>query len=159
MGRADGVNAPTIQKIGRKNPKTNMNRWPFLMVVSPRLMSRARYRKKSKPPVQYHMSASHRLVDPLWRLPVGAYRAITSSGRTTWSLRFMQSGPGSSETGDVVAARAVRPFESLIPEPTQVELPHSCRGDVQILIGLGAAAAASCLVTAAATVRAGRVGS
>ena len=34
--------APMIQKIGRKIPKTNIQPWPFLRVITPSEMSKAR---------------------------------------------------------------------------------------------------------------------
>ena len=63
--RRSGNNAPMSQNSGRKMPRTNMTQWPFLIVMTPRVIARMRYRMPKPPPIQYATTATFRLSSPL----------------------------------------------------------------------------------------------
>ena len=65
LSRTGGNNAPMSQNSGRKMPRTNMTQWPLLMVMTPRVIARMRYRMPKPPPIQYATTATFRWSSPL----------------------------------------------------------------------------------------------
>jgi hypothetical protein len=49
------MNAPKIQRIGKKIPKKNIQPCPFLSVISPSVKATIKYRRAPPIPIPHHM--------------------------------------------------------------------------------------------------------